>query len=320
MTVDQTTEFTVAGHNDANTKRPLLMFDFDYTTINVDTDEHLMEAFPASAAGINGALMSAIRKHGMEAIGGAQSTALFDQLIVSDGHSVETIRAALGKIVVPSAMIDILKLAKLTAQPSSNTAKTASGVKQHLPADVYIVSAANSFTISAVLKAHGIDHLVDGIITHPASVQPHESTERIVVQNYHDHSCTRTFYYGPDDDHRQRTCWPSMCKGNIVAKLYDPDRHSAVAFAGDGGNDFCAMCNLDPRAGRAYVRREFALEEHLQDDERNLSQIRAPVMYWSSHEDLRDLLTDDVFGRKDNIDDLGIPLTSAAIRPDVIHM
>ena len=121
---------------------------------------------------------------------------------------------------------------------------------------ICIVSDSNTEFIKQILKQQNIEKFVKEIHTNgielPTEQQP---TVKVVTYEkafdfYQIRKCDQTC----DINH--------MCKGTVVEKLIEKYPDCVPFFAGDGGNDYCAMKRIEKLSenGLNFVRRGFRLE------------------------------------------------------------
>ncbi|KAF9343523.1 hypothetical protein BGX34_006654, partial [Mortierella sp. NVP85] len=188
----------------------LVVFDFDWTLIEADSDYWVMQKLDADLA-----------KAQEDLVGVVQWTDLQDQLLGqlhNRGVTRQDLEKTLQKIPFTQEMITALRLMKSQG------------------AELCILSDANTFYIDTILKAFGIDHLFSKIITNPAHF---DDQGRLRVARFH----------GLDQEpHRcPMPCHANLCKGRELQKLIDAQPWDQVIYMGDSTNDFCPSTRLQAK-------------------------------------------------------------------------
>lgn len=218
----------------------LLVFDFDWTMVDDNTDTWVLEKLGASEI--------------LKFSDNITWTKMMDKgmsRLYELGVSKEEIENCLHKIPLQSAMARIVR-----------TVSKAQGC------EVHIVSDANSFFISVILEKHNLSSSITTIHTNPAHFDD-KGALRI-----------KPYLSSVTSPHGCSLCVnsPNMCKGQIVDKLrlerVLPE--GRVIFVGDGGNDFCPSTHL--KLGDYVLAREgFPLAEKLQ---RFKNSTQAQIFPW----------------------------------------
>ena len=202
-------------------ERVLVVFDFDWTLVNENTDTFVVRRLAAAVH---------------DGMGGMRArfpcwTDLMDECFrrMHEEHGVgrADVERALAEIPVMPAMVEAARLADA-----------------HPGADLAIVSDANSVFIDVVTRAVGLgDEAARACVrTNPARWDG----ERLRVARYHDGSVCAA-----------RRCPANMCKGHIMGEVRRPE-HARVLYVGDGGGDYCPAMAL--REGDVVLaRREYPL-------------------------------------------------------------
>ncbi|KAI7816528.1 phosphatase phospho-type [Gamsiella multidivaricata] len=188
------------------TKR-LVVFDFDWTLIEADSDYWVVQHLGGEFA-----------KEQVELFGKVQWTDLQDMLLgrlYDRGITRQDLERILREVPFTPEMIAALRAMKSQG------------------AELCIISDANTFYIDTILKAHGIDQLFTKIITNPAHF---DSVGRLRITRFHGldkepHGCPLP-------------CHPNLCKGHELQKLIDAQSWDQVIYMGDSTNDFCPSTRL----------------------------------------------------------------------------
>ncbi|KAG0242745.1 phosphatase phospho-type [Mortierella sp. GBAus27b] len=188
----------------------LVVFDFDWTLIEADSDYWVMEKLGGDLAKIQADLVEVV-----------QWTDLQDQLLGQlheRGITQQDLEKSLRQIPFTQEMITALRLMKSQG------------------AELYILSDANTFYIDTILKAFEIDQLFTKVITNPAHF---DNQGRLRVVRFHGldkepHGCPLP-------------CHANLCKGCELQKLIDSRHWDQVIYMGDSTNDFCPSTRLSSK-------------------------------------------------------------------------
>ncbi|KAF9115904.1 hypothetical protein BGX27_005785 [Mortierella sp. AM989] len=237
----------------------LVVFDFDWTLIEADSDFWVIQNLGGELA-----------KQQAELFGKIQWTDLQDMLLgqlYEHGVTRQDLEKSLQEIPLTSDIAAALHLMKSQG------------------AELCIISDANTFYIDTILKAHGLDHLFTSIITNPAHFDDHG---RLHVARFHGldkepHGC-------------KLPCHPNLCKGRELQKLIDAQTWDQVIYMGDSTNDFCPSTRLSSsdyhgRGDLILARANLLLEKEIQE---HPEMIKAKVIYWDSPKDVLSI-TQSVF-------------------------
>ncbi|KAL0956419.1 hypothetical protein HGRIS_002567 [Hohenbuehelia grisea] len=237
----------------ADIKRQLIVFDFDWSMADQDTDRWIFEV-----------LAPDVRRKMKTLQLETQWTDLIAQSlreIHGRGATREQIEHTLQIMPFHPAMVRAVN-------------KLKSGGKTTF----FCLSNANSIFISTILKHKGLESLFDEIITNPAEWDPSGllKLRRRVDPNGPQHSCTVG-------------CSPNMCKGEeLVAFLarHAPE-YDRVVYVGDGSNDFCPVLRLRSQ-DMILCRRYRGLEKRIANEGEELG-MRCQVKYWAGAWEVEEL-------------------------------
>jgi pyridoxal phosphate phosphatase PHOSPHO2 len=244
--------------------RNLVVFDFDHSFIDSDSDHAIVDRFIANGDEF-------IRE--MYHVENMQWTDLMHHAmgeIHKSGITPNDIKLELSKLPLSPSMIELVELVKKAENGS----------------DLLILSDANTVFIEELLLAHNIRHYVDKIITNIAEF---DDSGRLHISRL----------MGPNESHNCSlgTCAVNICKGLELEKYIHGtlnNQYSRIIYVGDGKNDFCPITKLR-ESDYAFVRTERALETIMRgchgDNEGKLvhesgAVIRAKVLYWKLAENL----------------------------------
>ncbi|XP_050217979.1 thiamine phosphate phosphatase-like protein [Mercurialis annua] len=187
--------------------RLVLVFDFDKTLIDWDSDNWVVEQL-----GVNDAFLRLLPT--------LPWNSLMDQMMMelhSRNKTVEDISECLKQIPIHPNIISAIQFAH------------ASG------SDLRIVSDANTFFIETILEHYGLMPYFSEIYTNPAYV---DADNRLRISQYH-HS--KSFSHGCT------ICPPNMCKGLVIDKIrasISDGEGKCMIYVGDGTPDICATLKL----------------------------------------------------------------------------
>lgn len=188
----------------------IVIFDFDCTIIDLDSDPWVAQQLGASE--LFQSLHSKLPWNDM-----------MDALMAAlhaGGKTISDIEESLRAVPLQSEKISAIKAAHA------------------LGCDLRIVSDANNFFIKTILDKHQITHLFTQIHTNPAHV---DEEGRLHIGKFHPKS---------EIAHGCPLCPANMCKGRIIDQIRaaipaaDTKR---IIYAGDGCGDFCPSLRLGVR-------------------------------------------------------------------------
>jgi len=238
----------------------VVVFDFDKTIIDCDSDNWVVDALGA--------------------------TRRFDELLLNLPWN-SAIDAMMGELHSQGKSIDEIAGSMRTA-PLSPHVVAAIETAHALGCELRILSDANAFFIDAVLAHHGLAGYFSEISTNPAHV---DAAGRLRISPYHD------FRHGACATHgcTLPTCPPNMCKGKVMERMLDElsmeagkRRRRRVVYLGDGRGDYCPTLKL---AERDYMmpRKGYPVWDLIAGDRR---AVRADVRGWADFQDLETVLLD----------------------------
>ncbi|XVE51966.1 hypothetical protein DITRI_Ditri02bG0082100 [Diplodiscus trichospermus] len=229
----------------------VVIFDFDKTIIDCDSDNWVLGEFGA--------------------------TELFEQLLPtipwnshmdrmmtelhSQGTKMEDIVAVLKRAPIHPRIIQAIKSA------------------HSLGCDLKIVSDANVFFIETILEHHELRECFSEINTNPGFV---DEEGRLRIFPHHD------FNKSPHGCHHP--CPPNMCKGLVIeriqASLSTVEEKKTIIYLGDGIGDFCPSLKLGD-GDYVMPRKNFPICDMIC---KNRRLIKAEVCEWSNGEELQHVL------------------------------
>jgi len=191
--------------------RALVVWDFDWSLINKDSDETLVKGIGAHH--------------------------IFERLVHGGLHWNKSMDLTLLAAHKDMGVSEQDMLDALMTLPLEKSTKE---VIQHLASldtcDQIILSDANYVSILSVLQQHGIEDCFMDVHTNPAEF--HGGALRVSPYHKADHGCTTL---------KGTACPPNMCKGKVLEGFLLENNYEMVAYVGDGQGDFCACTRLGPR-------------------------------------------------------------------------
>lgn len=235
----------------------VVVFDFDKTIIDCDSDNWVVDALGA--------------------------TQRFDELLLHLPWN-SAIDAMMGELHSQGKSTEEIAGSMRTA-PLSPHVVAAIETAHALGCELRILSDANAFFIDAVLTHHGLASYFTEISTNPAHV---DAAGRLRISPYHDirhgssHGCTLA------------TCPPNMCKGKVMEEILHElsmeggKTRRRVVYLGDGRGDYCPTLKLTER-DYMMPRKGYPVWDLIVADRR---AVRADVRGWADAEDLETVLLD----------------------------
>ncbi|KAI0675254.1 phosphatase phospho-type [Trametes maxima] len=226
-------------------ERQLIVFDFDWSLADQDSDRWVFEV-----------LAPKLRKKMKELKKEVQWTDLVAQSLkelFDLGGKREEIEDALRIMPFHPAMI-----------------RGTSALKSRGKTTFFCLSNANIIFITTILKSKGLENLFDEIITNPAEWDPSGllKLRRRVDPAGPQHEC-------------KVGCSPNMCKGDELTAFLE--RHQPefdrIVYVGDGSNDLCPVLRLR-KQDVVFCRRFRGLYNLIKPYEEE-GRLRCQVQYWT---------------------------------------
>uniref|UniRef100_A0A0D9YPJ3 Phosphatase n=1 Tax=Oryza glumipatula TaxID=40148 RepID=A0A0D9YPJ3_9ORYZ len=284
----------------------VVVFDFDKTIIDCDSDNWVVDALGA--------------------------TARFDDLLRRLPWN-SAIDAMMGELHAEGRTVEEVA-ASLRAAPLSPRVAAAVETARALGCELRVLSDANAFFVGAVLDHHGLAGCFSAVDTNPAAV---DADGRLRILPYHGlpgHGCPLA------------TCPPNMCKGKVMERIIaelscgcggaPAARRRRVVYVGDGRGDYCPSLKLT-EMDYVMPRKGYPVWDLIAGGDR--AAVRADVREWADFEDLEAVLlgivAECLTSEHDDADDDGgeaappaecraLPATLAsgqeAILPKAVHV
>ncbi|KAM0031986.1 putative hydrolase [Helianthus debilis subsp. tardiflorus] len=185
----------------------VVVFDFDKTIIDVDSDNWVVDEL--GATDLFNQLLPTMPWNSM-------MDKLMEELHLQ-GKTIEDIKQVLNRVPIHPRIVPAIKAAHA------------------LGCDLRIVSDANTFYIETVLSHLGIRECFSEINTNPGFV---DDEGKLRILPYHD------FLRSP---HGCSLCPPNMCKGKVIERIqstFKNEKDKKIIYLGDGAGDFCPILKL----------------------------------------------------------------------------
>lgn len=245
-------------------KRQLVVFDFDWSLADQDTDRWVHES-----------LAPHLRRRMKSLMPHMQFTDLCAMMLRelwAEGKTPEEIKEAMRGLPFHPGMVRGVKALK--QDPEVDTT-------------FFLLSNSNTVYIDTVLSARKLQppegpQVFTEIVTNPARFLPSgllELKRRIPPAGEpgsRDHGC-------------KVGCSANMCKGEeldaFIARHGGRDAFQRIVYVGDGGNDYCPVLRLGPQ-DVAFVRTGRGLENRI----RNEGNLQAGIRWWAGAWEMEGLL------------------------------
>ncbi|KJE93897.1 hypothetical protein CAOG_04615 [Capsaspora owczarzaki ATCC 30864] len=192
------------------TDRVLCVFDFDWTIVDTNSDEYVIEQLAPD-------LHSRFEETRLSTPLFRQSWLAYMNYLMGQLHELGFSAADISRSLKATPL-------SLEMQEVLRTL-TASG-----KVDVVVLSDANEFFIRETLQHYNLLEHVSLIISNPFLHDPRFTILPFSPTRHSDHICT--------------LCNDNMCKGTVLDYILDKTEYHRVVYIGDGGNDFCPSTRL----------------------------------------------------------------------------
>jgi phosphoethanolamine/phosphocholine phosphatase len=230
----------------------VVVFDFDKTIIDVDSDNWVVD--------------------------GLGATELFDRLLPTMPWNT-LIDTVMGELHAQGKTLrDVAEV--LRSAPIDPRVVAAIKAAYGLGCDLRVLSDANRFFIETILDHHGLRGYFSEINTNPSRV---DADGRLRIAPYHD------FHAGPHGC-GVGTCPPNMCKGQVLDRIRasavaDGGRKRFI-YLGDGRGDYCPSLRLT-KEDFMMPRKGFPVWDLICE---NPGLLQAEVHPWSDGKDMEETL------------------------------
>lgn len=226
-------------------KKILIVFDFDWSFVDQDTDRWIFE--------VNAPHLRRKMENLESSTQWTDLVAMMCREAHKEGITREQIEGALKILPVHPAMLRAVKKLKASEDPS---------------ATFFCLSNANEVFISTILKDKGVANIFDRVTTNPATWEDNDLlvVRRRIDPNGDQHTC-------------QVGCSPNMCKGDeLAAFLKEHGEYEKVIYIGDGSNDFCPVVRLREQ-DTVLARTARGLQRRI-EREGAAAGLKCKVVYW----------------------------------------
>jgi len=227
-------------------KKQLIVFDFDWSLVDQDTDRYVFETLDVS--------LRRKLEDQKKSVQWTDNVAGALKELHGKGFSRKQIQDSLRALPFHPAMIRAVTNLKASAA-SQNT--------------FFLLSNSNQVFISTILEHKKLTHIFDEIITNPAEWDDSGflKLRRRIDPNGPQHQC-------------KIGCSANMCKGEeLEAFLANHPEYDRICYTGDGENDFCGILRLRSN-DIAFVRRGRGLEERVAKEGPSQG-LKCQVKLWS---------------------------------------
>jgi len=224
---------------------PLLVFDFDHTVTNLNTDVEVQKLAPGGEIPASSEMRGLYSDKGWTDFMGAVFALLHENKVTQ------------------AEILSLMSGLEFTPHMTSLLEESV----RDLGATIIIISDSNSVFIEHILKERKVDHLVDRVFTNPATWN---EEGKLVIQPYHhQETCTLST--------------KNLCKGQILEDYISSSgaSFSFVCYIGDGKNDFCPSLRL-ASSDLVCVRDGYSLEKYIPQMVEKGHKIKAEVLGWKS--------------------------------------
>lgn len=239
--------FKGVGMASSRPPKYLLVFDFDETIINENSDDSIVRAAPGQA------LPEHIRQSFHEGFYNEYMQRVLAYM-GDQGVKMGDFKAVYENIPLSPGMSDLFQFLS----------------KNHELFEIILISDANMFGIESKLRAAGFYSLFRKIFSNPSSF---DKRGYFTLGPYHSHKCL--------------DCPANMCKRKILTEYLAERAQEEVEFervfyVGDGANDFCPSVTLTS-ADVAFPRKGYPMHQMTQEMEKKQpGTFQATVVPWES--------------------------------------
>ncbi|XP_075033298.1 phosphoethanolamine/phosphocholine phosphatase isoform X2 [Mixophyes fleayi] len=231
----------------AATQKYLLVFDFDETIVNENSDDSVTQVAPEQE------LPDWLRETFQDGFYNQYMQRVFKYL-GDKGVRLVDLKAMYEKIPLSPGMPTLFRFL----------------ARNQDRFEIILISDANMFGIESNLKSYGYDSLFRRVISNPTNV---EKSGYLTLGPYHTHSCSQ--------------CPANMCKRKILTEYLNERSQEGVTFenllyVGDGANDFCPSV-VFTSTDVAFPRKNYPMHKLIRKmEEKQKGAFKARVVPWDS--------------------------------------
>ncbi|GFZ48777.1 hypothetical protein JCM24511_06526 [Saitozyma sp. JCM 24511] len=233
--------------------KQLVVFDFDWSFVDQDTDRWVFEVLSTELRRLLQRRKSA--GTGMQCTPDVVNETMED--LWKAGYKQDDVLSALRQLPLHPAM-----------------KRAVTSLKQRSDETTFLcLSNSNTVYIGTILEHHGLTDLFSEIVTNPAhwdaSHPDHLHIGRRLPSTSPPHGCAVG-------------CLANMCKGDeldaYLSSHGGKESFDKIVYVGDGGNDFCPLLRM--RHGDiGYVRKGFELDERVKEEGKK-EGLKVDVKLW----------------------------------------
>ncbi|SNX84696.1 uncharacterized protein MEPE_03405 [Melanopsichium pennsylvanicum] len=237
-------------------KKQLIVFDFDWSLVDQDTDRYVHEC-------LNPSLRAELQRRKSS----EQFTDLCSDLLI--------------KLHAQGATPDDIKTCLQTLPFHPGVKRGVVNLKMAGQTTFFLLSNSNTIYIDTILRHHKLESLFDQIVTNPAHFSQQGALilqRRIPATEEKQHGC-------------KVGCSANMCKGQELEAFLERNggRNSfeRIIYVGDGGNDYCPVLRLN-KNDLAFVRKFRGLQTRIHKQ----GNVKAAIKYWNGAWELEGYLNE----------------------------
>ncbi|KAM4622481.1 phosphoethanolamine/phosphocholine phosphatase [Discoglossus pictus] len=233
----------------AATLKYLLVFDFDETIINENSDDSVIQVAPGQE------LPEWLRQTFKDGCYNQYMQRVFEYL-GDKGVRLQDLKDVYANIPLSPGMPDLFRFL----------------IKNQDHFEIILLSDANMFGIESSLRSNGYQALFRRVISNPTSL---ERKGYLTLGPYHSHTC--------------RQCPANMCKRKVLTEYLKERSQDGVKFekllyVGDGANDFCPSVIFTSN-DVAFPRKNYPMHQLIKKmEEKQKGVYQAKVVPWDSAE------------------------------------
>lgn len=234
----------------------LVVFDFDHTIIDANSDIHVNKLFPTDD----------------DRLTAEKNSSQFD---CWTNRMQDIFRHLQKHHIQQSDYIRNMQEIALTSGFSHLIEYLHSLPQSHL----IIASDSNLVFIETILKHHHLDRAFEGVFTNPAYFNNDEQC--LIIEQYGQQTCS--------------TCPSNMCKREIIEKYLRTKytEQMPVLFIGDGHNDVCAAKSLK-KGDLVCARSGYRMAKELKQLEgSDKEKLQAELFEWNNGKEIEDFIKEN---------------------------
>ena len=229
----------------------LIVFDFDQTIVNTDTDYELFKLLPEPlyTQFINTDYYS-------ENYTWTEHMNKFYKLLKQQGYDIKKKKKCLNTFELAPKFKELFNYLQLNKNQF----------------EIYILSSACDFSIEYLLNKFNIKNLFDGLLCN--KVKEDEENMLILKQSAIDENC--------------ELCYPNQCKYKLFYDSFNEkiNTYNNIIYVCDGGNDFCIARKLNAK-DYLMIRKNYRLDKILN---KHNSEVQCKKYKWENGEDIINIL------------------------------